>query len=128
MHIIYNLVFLVIFLFLMFYFGFPTITDNHYLYHKFVLFFSLFIFQFILYVLSDIQNKHIVLKEIAAKSFFVAIAGIVGYSVFNDMVYSKTLKLENCNYGILSLNVSVIMVLSILLFKVFEIIINANNL
>jgi hypothetical protein len=127
MHFIYNLIILAIFIFLILYIGAPNISNNHYIYHKVIIFILVFIFQFALYIISDFYDRKFTIKEIAVKTLIISAACIIGYSIFNDLIYSKTISTNNCDYKIVCANVTFIMIISILLVKIMELIVSTNH-
>lgn len=127
MHFIYNMLVLTIFMFLIFYFKIPNIDNDRYIYHKFMIFMLLFVFQFVIYLLSDISNHEIFVKKIATKSFIIGVAAVIGYSIFNDLMYAKIINTTGCSYSVLCINVTFMIMVFIALIKVIELVIGANN-
>lgn len=127
MHFLYNFVLLSIFIYFIFYFQVPNISDKRYIYHKFLIFLLIFIFQFLLYIISDFSKREYSIKEIALKTIIISSAAVIGYSVFNDLVYSNIIDVTKCDYRVLSLNVTVIITIAILFVKVIELSINTKQ-
>jgi hypothetical protein len=89
MNIFLNIFFIFLFMYTLIIFRLPNIYDSRFVLHKFVIFTSVFCFQFILLLLSKIGNKcKIDIIEIFKNSFMTAIYGILGYSIYNDMIFT----------------------------------------
>lgn len=128
MHVIVNIFFLFLFLLASLYFKVPDISNNKYILHKFVIFITVFVFQFIVQISSKIANKcKINIGDIAFDAMIVATAALIGYSIYNDLLFSGTIKkfydLECANKNILYLNIVIIMILFICFVKVIGILI-----
>ena len=89
MNVFLNVLFIFLFMFTILIFRLPNIYDGRFILHKFVIFVSLFCFQFILMLLSKISNKcKIDIVDIMKNSFMTAIYGILGYSIYNDFIFT----------------------------------------
>ncbi len=131
MHVLLNLLFLFIYVFLILQFKILDVLDGRQILHKFIIFISIFIFQFIILVISRILNGCVVnLKDIALNALLVAVAGVVGYSVYNDMIYMGTIKkynIDKLNNTVLYLNITVIIIMFITFVKIIDLLINSPS-
>lgn len=85
-----NIFFVFIFIFIILYFKAPNISNNNYILHKLIIFALLFIYQFMLLVMSKIKNKcKIDFSEVFKYSMETAIVGVIGYSIYTDLQYYK---------------------------------------
>ena len=83
-----NIFFIFIFIFGILLFKIPDIDNNNYIIHKLVIFSLLFIYQFILLILSKIKNKcKIDILNICEYSIETATIGIIGYSIYTDLQF-----------------------------------------
>jgi len=133
MHILVNILFIFIFLFTLFYFKFPNLRDNRYILHKIIIFISLFCFQFVISIISKIKAKcKINIHEIISSSLRIAITGIIGYSIWNDLLYSGIVtKYYMLYFGdpkILYLNVTIIITLFITTVEIIKLLCSAQNI
>lgn len=127
MHLVFNFIILFIFLYLMLYFGVPNIGNGHYVYHKVIIFLLIFIFQFILYIISDFNDRKYTIREIATKTVLTSLACVIGYAIFNDLIYAKSIKVSECDYRLICLNATFTMMIVVILTKVIELVINSNS-
>ena len=131
MHVLLNLLFLFIYVFLILQFKILDVLDGRQILHKFIIFISIFVFQFIILVISRILNGCVVnLKDIALNALLVAVAGVVGYSVYNDMIYMGTIKkynIDKLNNTVLYLNITVIIIMFITFVKIIDLLINSPS-
>lgn len=134
MHIVANIFFIFIFLFAIFYFKFPNLENDCYLIlHKFILFLCLFCFQFIALTLSMIKNKcKINVVSIAYDSLLVAVSGVIGYSIYNDLRYSGvTIRFFNMKENdpkSMYVTATIIITLFISFIKIIKLMINPKSL
>lgn len=90
MNIFSNLFFIFLFLYAMLHFRVPDIENNDLIVHKLVMFIAVFCFQFILLVISKIRTKcKVDVKEITGISLETAILSVVGYSIYNDIIFMQ---------------------------------------
>lgn len=131
MHVLLNLLYLFLFVFMALHFKIPDILNGQHVIHKLIIFISLFVFQFIIMVISRILNGCTVnLKDIALNALLVAASGVIGYSVFNDMLYMGTLSkynIDKLSNTVLYLNVTVIILMFITFVKIMELLINSPS-
>jgi len=93
MYIIVNLLFLLIYIFVLLCFRIPDISNKNYILHKFIIFSSLFFFQFVYLLVSKIIiSCKIDIDDILSDALQVAVSGVVAYSIFNDFIYADKLK------------------------------------
>lgn len=91
MNVFTEQLFIFIFLFALIYFKMPDISDDNYIYHKFMLFVSSFAFYFVIQVISKIRNNcKTDTSEMLRKSMEVAVSTIIGYSVFVDLTIMQS--------------------------------------
>lgn len=126
MNIFANLCLIFIFVYFILFLRFPNIYHDFYIQHKFIIFISLFCFQFILLLLAKIKNRcRIELSQLFQDSLNVGIVGVFGYSLYTDlfsMNYTRKFMAgimfnRKLNY----LFVTVIITLFITLLKAFTI-------
>ena len=79
---------LLIFLFVLFYFKFPDITNNNYLFHKLIIFVSTFVLKFVIELSKKIkENEKIDAMETLKESAHFSLYNIIGYSIYLDLIY-----------------------------------------
>lgn len=132
MHIVANIILIFLFLSIIFFFRFPNLNNGRLITHKFIIFITLFCFQFIILTLNKIRNKCVVdVQEIAYDSLTVAVSGVVGYSLYNDINYGgvtiRYFRLDTTNPRMVYLNVSIIITLFIAFIKIIKLMINSNS-
>ena len=122
MNILFNLLFLFVYIFISLIIGVPG-TGNNILKNKLFLFCGIFLYQFIVeFMVKFSKNESIVFNNILKKSLYNAGISIFGYSIYIDLITMKYLtKIDNTFTK--SAVISCIIILSIGLSKVFEIII-----
>lgn len=128
MNIFLNILFLFLFVFTLIIFHLPNIKDGRFLTHKFILFVSVFCFQFVLLILSKIANKcKIDIIEIFNDSLMTSVFAILGYSIYNDLIYSnKIMNNPQCgNHGNYLL-ATVLIISFIAIWKVIRLSINRD--
>lgn len=90
MSVIIETIFLFIYLITLFYFRFPDITNNNYLFHKLVIFVSTFVFKFVAELFKKIkENQKVDPIEILKESVHYSLYNILGYSIYIDLMYMK---------------------------------------
>ena len=90
MSVIIETLFLFIYLTILFYFKFPDITNNNYLFHKMIIMIMTFVFKFVIELYKKIKNEEkvdpiVILNESVNYSLYC----IIGYSVYIDLMYIK---------------------------------------
>lgn len=79
---------LFIFLFALFYFKFPDITNNNYLFHKLIIFIAAFVFKFVIELYKKMKdNEKIDPMETMKESALFSLYNILGYSIYIDLMY-----------------------------------------
>ncbi len=74
----------------LFYFHFPDITNNNYLFHKLIIFISTFVFKFVVELFKKIkENQKVDPIEILRDSVHFSLYNILGYSIYIDLMYMK---------------------------------------
>jgi hypothetical protein len=90
MSIIVESIFLFIYLMTLFFFKFPDITNNNYLFHKLIIFITTFIFKFAIELYKKIkENTKVDPMEILNNSVEYSLFNILGYSIYIDLMYMK---------------------------------------
>ena len=90
MSVIIETIFLFIYLITLFYFRFPDITNNNYLFHKLIIFISTFVFKFVAELFKKIkENQKVDPVEILKESVHYSLYNILGYSIYIDLMYMK---------------------------------------
>jgi len=68
------------------YFGIPNVGNDNVISHKIILFIAIFYFYFLMSSASKILRKcSIGVKELMGRSCIIAISGVLGYGLYNDM-------------------------------------------
>jgi hypothetical protein len=119
-----DIIFLFVYLFTMFFFGIPDVANDNYIGHKIILFVSLFIYNFALNFIKSIFSKNNNNIDIFNDSFQIAVAGIIGYSLFIDLtIMDSTYEFMNSicsSENMLYLTITIVMILFISLVKIFK--------
>ncbi len=125
MNIFINLLLLLVFIYAIVYLKFPDIESNNYIQHKFILFVLTFFFQFVYTIISKIKDRcRIEIKDVVRSSLQVAIATIIGYSIFTDIKHMDSgvkAILATTNDNMLYLYVSIIITLFVALIRTMDI-------
>ena len=91
-----NIFFIFIFIFAILFFKLPNIDNRNRLLNKLILFSLLFIYQFMLLIISKVKNKcKIDFLEVFIYSIETATLGVIGYSIYNDLEYYTLLYILN---------------------------------
>lgn len=91
MNTLFNIIILFIFVFVLLMLNIPQIEGDQYIKQKLYIFFGVFLFEFIVNLFIAIYKKCIInLKKIAKDSLLTALIATIGYSVYNDLVWSKS--------------------------------------
>ena len=90
MSIFTDVLFLFVYLIILFYLNVPSINNTNYALHKLTIFVSIFVFKYALELGKMIfrSHKRIDPFRILEKSFYFAIYGIIGYSLYVDSMYT----------------------------------------
>src|ERR1700742_575666 len=97
MYTLINAFLIFIFIIIILFLKLPNIENNNHILNKLIIFLLLFIYQFIILIIIKIIMKcKIDLMQIFKDSIETAIIGIIGYSIYNDLQYSK-IKLFSIN-------------------------------
>ena len=100
MSIIVETIFLFIYLITLFFFKFPDITNNNYLFHKLIIFITTFIFKFAVELYKKIkEGVKVDPMEILNHSVEYSLYNILGYSIYIDLMYMK-IPYENIHINI----------------------------
>lgn len=98
MNIFTDIIFLFVYLIVLFYFRFPDITNNKYIFHKVIIFVSVFVFRFVVELIKKIKNKcKIEPLDILKESLLYALLNVVGYSIYVDLMYMNVCSDYNIN-------------------------------
>jgi hypothetical protein len=121
MNILLNVFLIFIFLLFTFYFENPEISNNYYISNKIILFGLLFCFQFIILLIDKIRiGCKINVNQLAYDSMVVAVSGVMGYTVFNDLTIGFE-NYKNCfeksSKNIKNLNITIVIILFITIIK-----------
>lgn len=112
MDLLINILLLFVYLIILFYFGIPDITNTNYLMHKALLFVGILIFNYAFYLIKKMKEKNkINYKKLLANSIYYALFGIVGYSIYIDLMYmdfsvGMNIESDNVRFAICSLIIS----------------------
>jgi uncharacterized protein with PQ loop repeat len=117
--------FIYIFLITLLYMKLPDIDNDNYIEHKIYIFLSIFVFGFMLQTIKRIRSKCVVKTEdMLFDSFKTAVAGILGYSIYTDLIHMESTKeyFENLGHSVINkiAIVALIIVAFIVLAKVIE--------
>jgi hypothetical protein len=75
------------------YLGIPNIGDDNIISHKIILFISIFYFYFLINSISKIFRKcSIGVKELMGRSSIIAVSGVLGYGLYNDLSSNELLR------------------------------------
>jgi len=73
------------------YLGYPEINNTNYLKQESIIFINIFWFYFIYQLLKKLKyNCSLIFNEFFMDCLQIAIYAIVGYSIYVDLIYSKT--------------------------------------
>jgi hypothetical protein len=112
MDLLINILFLFVYLIVLFYFGMPDITNNNYLMHKALLFATISAFNYVFYLIKKMkEGNKINYKKILANSIYYGLFGVVGYSIYIDLMYMNfsvgmNIESDNVRFVICSLIIS----------------------
>lgn len=82
---------LFIFILVLMYLGYPEINNTNYLKQESIIFINIFWFYFIYQLLKKLKyNCSLIFNEFFMDCLQIAIYAIVGYSIYVDLIYSKT--------------------------------------
>ena len=109
-----------------------NILEGHFIQNKVIMFFVLFISQFLMLIIDNIRLKdYINIHKIIRDSFETAIAGIIGYTVFVDMMFEKNYidfgSIGRYRTTTVNLNISLIMIIFIILIKAVKLLFITNT-
>ena len=127
MNIVTYIIFLFIFINILFFFSLPDINNDNYIFHKLLIFIGVFVFQFLIQVISNTYKGCFeAIDAVISTCLKVSIFAVFGYSLFVDakyMDYSKEF-IENIteDQQMKILVISSSIVLFILLMKILEMI------
>lgn len=85
--------FIYLYLITLLYMKLPDINNDSYIEHKFYIFLSIFVFDFMLQTIKRVRSKCVVRTEdILFDSFKPAVAGVIGYSIYTDLIHMENTK------------------------------------
>jgi hypothetical protein len=88
MSIFLETILLLLYLITLFYFQFPDISNNNYLFHKLIIFVSTLVFKFAIELYKNIkENKKVDPIIILQDSIHYSLYNILGYSFYIDLMY-----------------------------------------
>jgi hypothetical protein len=91
MNIFTELLFIFIFIYLIIILKFPDTSKDDYIFQRFSLFISIFCFYFIIKIISKIRhNCKIHINEILNDSLLIAICGVLGYTLYTDLIFMSS--------------------------------------
>lgn len=91
MHIFIHLVILFIFVFALLMINIPHIAYNEYIKFKLYIFVGIFIFEFIVNIVTAIFKRCLInISRIARNSLQSALIAVIAYSIYNDLVWSES--------------------------------------
>jgi hypothetical protein len=118
------------FVYAMLFFKLPDIDDGNILQHKFIIFLSLFCFYFLVQIIGKIKNKcKIDINDITTKSLTVAVSGVMGYTLYQDLGMMEWSRNYINNFNITSrynrcLYITVIITLFISVVRILQVLFN----
>ena len=102
-----------------------NLDNRDYIKDKFIIFFSIFLFQIIIMVISCIINKCVInMYKILNDSLNIALISVIGYSVYHDLVNEYLDGNAINNYP--TVTCTIIIILFITMFKTIRIMMNNN--
>jgi magnesium-transporting ATPase (P-type) len=116
----------------MFFFEVPSINSDNYILHKGTIFVTLFMFNYVVNIIKKMRNGcQIIQKDILSNSATMAVAGLLGYTLFVDfkvMEWSRdAISSSYDSLFMLYLIVTIIMTLFISLIKIIQLLFNSGN-
>ena len=129
--------FFLIFMFLntMLHFGIPNVIDNNnYIIRKIIFFAALFYFYFLINSLSKIFRRcAISVKQLMSRSAVIAVSGVLGYGLYQDLARSEylshyVLKVAKLNVGQQKLLISGFMMMFIVFVRCMELLITYDDM
>lgn len=130
MNVITDMLFLFIVLLILFYFNIPNIENDNFIFHKLIIFVIIFIFSYLTNLIKKLNDKEskVTNVDLIYKSFEMSIGGIVGYSLFIDLMIMESTQniVNNLIQSRLSLQVTVSFVVTmfITMIKVVKMLFN----
>ena len=126
-----DILFMFIFIFIMFFFEVPDVNNDNYIQHKVVIFITLFMFNYVVNIIKKMRNGcKIEQNNIISNSTQMAIAGLLGYSLFVDLkVMEWSRDMISSSYDslfMLNLIVTIIMILFISIIKIMKLLFNSS--
>lgn len=90
MHLFIHLIMLFIFVYVLLLLNIPQIEENSYIKMKLYLFFGVFMFEFIVNIIIALFQRCVInISKISRNSLFSALVAVVGYSIYNDLIWSS---------------------------------------
>lgn len=87
MNVFINSVLLLLILNILFIFNIPNLTNDNFIYHKLLIFSIISLSQLLLFVISKSTSKCFNFKNIFEQSISDGLNGIIGYSLYLDLLY-----------------------------------------
>lgn len=129
MNVLINISLIFIFLITSFYFKYPDLTTNNYILHKLIIFATLYCFQFVIMLIDSVRKGcRVDVYDIAKNSLETAIGGVLGYTVYTDLLLADVVKLKGVSDNVKNLNITIVVTLFITLMKVIRIIFEDKNI
>jgi hypothetical protein len=123
MNVLFNLIFLFIYIYISLIIGIPG-TGSNIIINKLILFIGIFIYQFIIGFMSNIYKKHS-LKKILKISFSNSLLSIIGYSLYIDLLFMNFISPKYINNQFTNSAIITIFIIStIATSKIINLIIN----
>lgn len=132
MSVITNLVFIFVFLYIMFLFKVPDIENDSFILHKFFIFITLFIFNFVSQIVIKIRNNcKIEQYDLIYKSLETSVSGVIGYSLFIDLMvmeYTKDwMEYFTRSKYLIYLMACLMIIMFIMLIKIIKLMLNCDD-
>ena len=125
MNIFINILFLFIYLYSLFFFQIPNLSESNPIINKLFIFIAVFVFQFCLTLIEKIKLKcKIEMERIVNECLIIGLLAVLGYSIYNDLTYlniidNSSLMMQNKKINYLYVTLIIILfVCSIQLIKV----------
>ena len=125
MRILVHIIILFIFVYVLLMINIPQIAQNDYIKMKIYIFGGIFIFEFIVALITTIFKKCLInIGKIIKNSLLTALICTIGYSIYNDLAWKSNPLVINQTTNVQNLTISIIIILFIIFGYFIEILLN----